>query len=349
MASNAPALEQLNTSSGSSASMELRQMMTGYWLSQSIYVIAKLGVADLLANGPQTAEQLAVPLEVDANALYRMLRTLSSYRLFEEHDNHAFGLTTLGRLLQKDAAGSLRSLAIWNGEIPYRAWSAVLHSVTTGQPALQQALDMKLFKYLARQPESGQIFQEAMDGLSVQVSRAVVASYDFSGIKRIVDVGGGQGTQISAILRAHPEMVGTLFDMPSVIDGAEKQLEAAGIADRCEVIAGDFFEFIPEGGDAYILSSVVHDWDDDECLRILQNCRKVMSPGTRLLLVECVLPGTPQPDFSKLLDLQMLVITGGRERTESQFKALLESANFNLTKITSTEVPECIVEAVAAG
>lgn len=348
MTSIAPSWEQLKDSDGSSDSMVLRRMLTGYWLSQSIYAIAKIGVADLLDNGPQTSEQLSESLHVDANALYRILRTLSSYGLFVEGDKHAFELTPLGRLLQTNATGSLRALAIWNGEIPYGAWSAVLHTVRSGQPALQHALDTKLFKYLARQPESGQIFQEAMNGLSVQVSKAVVAAYDFSGIKKIVDVGGGQGTQISAIMRAYPEMVGTLFDMSSVVEGAEKQLEAAGIAHRCKVVAGDFFEFVPEGGDGYILSSVIHDWDDEQGLRILKNCRKVMSVGTRLLLVECVVPDSPEPVFSKLLDLQMLVITGGCERTESQFKSLLESANFRLTGITPTEVPECIVEAVAA-
>jgi ubiquinone/menaquinone biosynthesis C-methylase UbiE len=327
--------------------MALRRMLTGCWLSQSIYVIAKVGAADLLSGGPQSSEDLSKALRVDANALYRIMRTLTSYGLFEEDDKHRFGLTPLGTLLQTGVPGSMRAMAIWNGETAYRAWGAVLHTIETGQPALGHVLGMKLFDYLAQNHETGRIFDEAMTGLSVQVSQAVVANYDFSGVKTIVDVAGGQGVLVAAILQAYPEMGAILFDMPSVIEGSRKQLEAFGIAGRCEVVAGDFFEFIPKGGDCYILSSVIHDWDDEQSLRILRQCRGAMDQGSRLLLVECMIPDSPEPVFSKLLDLQMLVMTGGRERTEPQFKDLLASAKFRLTNIIPTAVPECIVEALA--
>jgi ubiquinone/menaquinone biosynthesis C-methylase UbiE len=339
--------EHLKDTSESSASMTLRQMLGGCWLTQSIHVIAKLGIADLLKDGPQTAEQLSGALRVNADALYRMLRTLTGYELFEEDEQHRFGLLPMGALLQKGVHGSLHALAIWNGEVPYKAWGAVMHTMTTGQPALRHALGMKLFEYLTEDREAGQVFDEAMTGLSIQVSRAVVAAYDFSGIKRIVDVGGGQGTLIAAVLQANPSMQGVLFDRSPVVEGAKRELQASGIADRCEIVAGDFFEFAPEGGDAYLLSSIIHDWDDARGLLILQNCRRAMERQSKLLLVECVIPDAPGPVFSKLLDLQMLVVTGGRERTESQFKALLAVANFNLNKIIPTEVPECIIEAVA--
>jgi len=241
----------------------------------------------------------------------------------------------------------MRAMAIWNGEAAYRAWGAVQHTIITGQPALGHVLGMKMFDYLAQNHETGRVFDEAMTGLSVQVSQAVVAAYDFSGFKTIVDVAGGQGVLVAAILQAYPEMGGILFDMPSVVEGSRKQLEAVGIAGRSEVVAGDFFQFVPKGGDCYILSSVIHDWDDEQSLRILRHCRSAMDQGSRLLLVECIVPDSPEPVFSKLLDLQMLVMTGGRERTEHQFKDLLATAKFRLTSIIPTAVPECIVEALA--
>jgi hypothetical protein len=327
--------------------MALRQMLTGCWLHQSIYVIAKIGAADLLSGGPQSSEDLSKALRVDANALYRIMRTLASYGLFEEDSKHRFALTPLGTLLQTGVPGSMRAMAIWNGEPAYRAWGAVLHTIETGQPALGHVLGMKLFDYLAQNHETGRVFDEAMTGLSVQVSQAVVAAYDFSGIKTIVDIAGGQGVLVAAILQAYPEMGAILFDMPSVVEGSRKQLEAVGIAGRCEVVAGNFFEFVPKGGGCYILSSVIHDWDDEQSLRILRNCRSAMDQGSRLLLVECMIPDSPEPFFSKLLDLQMLVMTGGRERTEPQFKDLLAAAQFCLTNIIPTAVPECIVEALA--
>ena len=330
-----------------SLAMALREMFTGYWVSQSIYAIAKLGVADLLGDGPQEAEHLARSLRVDKSALYRIMRALASYGLFEEDREHRFRLTPLGSLLQTESPGSMRSLAIWNGELPYRAWGAVMHTMETGQPALKHALGMKLFDYLSQDPESRRVFDEAMTGLSMQVSLAVVSAYDFSGIKRIVDVGGGQGTLVAAILAAYDQMHAILFDLPSAMENARKQVEMVGLTSRCEVVGGDFFEHVPAGADCYILASVIHDWDDQHSLRILKQCRGAMDQGSRLLLVECVIPDNSEPLFSRLLDLQMLVVTGGRERTETQFTNLLSAAEFRVTRIIQTTAPECVIEAVA--
>jgi precorrin-6B methylase 2 len=238
-------------------------------------------------------------------------------------------------------------MAIWNGELPYRAWGAVMHTLETGEPALKHALGMKLFEYLSQDPESRRVFDEAMTGLSMQVSRAVVSAYDFSGIDRIVDVGGGQGTLAASILAAHDQMKAILFDLPPAVENARKQVELAGLASRCEVAGGDFFEAVPAGADCYILASVIHDWDDEHSLRILKQCRRAMDRGSRLLLVECVLPDSSEPVFSKLLDLQMLVVTGGSERTERQFKDLLTAAEFRVTQVIQTTAPECVIEAVA--
>ena len=327
--------------------MTLREMLTGYWVSQSIYAIARLGVADLLGSGPQDAEQLAASLGVNKSALYRVMRTLSSYGLFAEDKKHSFALTPLGSLLQTGVPGSMRAMAIWNGELSYRAWGAVVHSLETGQPALSRALGMRLFEYLSQNPDSRQVFDEAMTGLAMQVSQAVVTAYDFSGIKRIVDVGGGQGTLATTILLAHDDMKAIVFDLPDAVENARKQIELTGLGSRCEVVGGNFFEHIPPGGDCYLMASVIHDWDDEHSLRILKQCRRAMDQGTRLLVVDCVITDDSEPRFSKLLDLQMLVVTGGLERTEARFTELLAAAQFRVTRIIRTAVPESIIEAVA--
>jgi ubiquinone/menaquinone biosynthesis C-methylase UbiE len=330
-----------------SSAMMLRELLCGFWVSQSIYVAAKVGVADLLADGPQSCERLAEIAGVDAGALYRVMRTLASYGLFVESEPQCFGLTPLGNLLQTSGPMSLRSLAIWNGELSYKAWGDVMHAVETGQPTTQRVLGMNLFEYLWQKPEVGQIFNDAMSGLATQVSQAVVEAYDFSGSDTVIDIGGGQGVLLGAILPVYPEMHAILFDAPAVVEGAHQRLEAVRLAERCEVVGGDFFERVPEGGDIYLLSSVLHDWDDEHSLLILRNCRRAMKQNGKLLLIECVIPHSSEPCFSKLLDLQMLVVTGGRERTEEQFQSLLSAAGFEMKGIISTAVPERIIEAVA--
>jgi ubiquinone/menaquinone biosynthesis C-methylase UbiE len=337
---------QLADDDGLSAQMTLRQMLTGGWLTQAVYVVAKLGVADHLKDGRQTAKQLSARLQVDASALYRVMRTLASYGLFEEDDDGGFRLTPLGSQLQTAVPGSMRALAIWNGEVPYKAWGSVLHTMKTGRPATPHVLGMRLFDYLSEDREAGRIFDEAMTGLCRQVAQAVVSAYDFSGIEHLVDVGGGQGILIASIASRYPQMQGVLFDRPSVVEETTRVFRAMNVSERCRVVVGDFFESVYEGADAYILSSVIHDWDDEHALRILRNCRRAMKPEGKLLLVECVIRDSGEPLFSKLIDLQMLVVTGGCERTQSQFESLLAAAGFRLNRVVQTAVPECVIEAV---
>lgn len=337
---------QLADDGSLSAQMALRQMLTGGWLTQAVYVVAKLGVADRLKDGPQTAEQLSAALQVDASALYRVMRTLAGYGLFEEDGQRGFRLTALGRQLQSAVPGSMRALAIWNGEVPYRAWGSVLHTMKTGRPAVPHVLGMRLFDYLSEDREAGHVFDEAMTGLCQQVAQAVVSAYDFSGIEQLVDVGGGQGILVASIASRYPGARGVLFDRPSVVEEATRVFRDMNVSDRCRVVVGDFFESVHGGADAYLLSSVIHDWDDEHALKILRNCRRAMNGRGKLLLVECVIPDSGGPLFSKLIDLQMLVVTGGRERTQSQFESLLAAAGFRLNKVVQTAVPECVIEAV---
>lgn len=327
----------------------LRQMMTGYWVSQSLYVAAKLGLADLLALTPQQPGSLAQATATDPQALLRLLRALASLGLLEENADGYFHLTLLGSYLRTEVPGSLRSLALWNGGLSYQVWRELEYSVKTGQPAARCVLGMGSFQYLAAHPELGEVFHTAMTGLARATAAAITRAYDFSEFDFVVDVGGGHGALLTAILQTSPRLRGLLFDAPSVINGAGKRIREAGLTSRCTLVAGDFFAGVPKGGDVYLLSSILHDWDDESCVRILKHCRAVMGKKSKLLLVECVIPAGNQPDFGKLLDLQMLVMTGGRERTQAEYQALLAAADFTLTRIISTSVAECVIEAVLSG
>jgi hypothetical protein len=326
----------------------LRRLLTGYWVSQSIYVVAKVGVADHLAEGPRDIDALAARVEADPGALRRIMAVLTAAGLFAIDEAGRYTLTASGQYLRAGQPGSLRALALWNGEVSYPIWAHALQAVRTGRPASDRTFGMQQFHFLARNPEAAAIFNQAMAGLAVHLATAVVANYDFSRLRRVVDVGGGQGTLIAAILRHNPALRGVVLESPAVCEAASRHLAAAGLSDRCDVVAGDFFEAVPRGGDAYILSSVVHDWDDERSIVILRNCRRAMSDAARLLLVECVLPaGAPVggPAFSQLLDLQMLVMTGGRERSEAEYRTLLAAAGLRMSGVIATDCPESILEA----
>ena len=325
----------------------LLQKVTGTWVAQAISVVAKLGTADVLADGPKGADQLAEAAHVHAPSLYRVLRTLASVGIFAEGNDGRFRLTPLAEPLRSDAPGSLRSFAIMLGEEwHWRPWGHLLHSVTTGQPAFEHAYGTEFFDYLAGQPEAAAIFDAAMTSRSNQDNDAVPAAYDFSGIRTVVDVGGGRGSFLASILRANPEMRGILFDQPHVLAGARQLVETAGLGGRCDLVAGDFFESVVDGGDAYILKKVIHDWDDDRAVQILERCREAMPADGRLLLVETVIPPGNDPSFGKLLDLHMLVWTGGKERTEAEYRVLLATAGFGLTRIVPTGSPVSVIEAI---
>ncbi len=328
--------------------VRLVQMMTGYWISQSIYVAAKLGIADHLMDGPRTSEELAAACQAHAPSLYRLLRGLASVGVFTEVDAGRFALTPTAEWLRTDHPDSMRALAIMYGEEQYQAWGGLLASIQTGAPAFDRRFGASYFHYLAEHPEPAATFNAAMTGWSAQVARAVVEAYDFSACATVVDVGGGHGTLLAAILTANPHLRGILVDLPHVAASATAFLGAAGVADRCQIIAGDFFEALPSGGDAYILAQILHDWDDERSFTILQNCRSAMAPAGRILIVELVIPPGNEPSLGKLLDLHMLVLLTGRERTEVEYRDLLAAAGFRLTRIIPTSSGASIVEAVGA-
>lgn len=323
----------------------LLQMMTAYWISKAISVAAKLGIADLLAEAPRSADELAAATQMHAGALYRVLRALASVGIFSEVAPARFALTPMAALLRSATPDSMRALGIMYAQEQYSAWDDVLHSVRTGQPAFEHVFGMRPFEYFAQNPAAGQVFNEAMIGWTNQIVDAVIAAYDFSLFGTIVDVGGGHGALLAAILRRNPAARGMLFDLPHVVAGAEPFLTAAGVADRCTRLGGDFFAEAPSGADAYVLAQVLHDWDDDRCLTILQQVRRAMPLHGKLLVVELVLPEGNEPFFGKWLDLHMLVMLGGRERTASQYAALFRAAGFTLTRTLPTRTGQSIVEA----
>lgn len=324
----------------------LLQMMTGYWVSQALYVAAKLGIADLLADGPVDCEDLAAATNTHAPSLQRVLRALASVGVFTEVSPGSFALTPLAELLRTETPGSMSALAIMYAEEQYRAWGELLHSVRTGEMAFDHQFGMGYFEYLAQHPEADRVFNEAMTGWTQQLVGAVVDTYDFSPFHTDVDVGGGYGALLATILRNNPGTRGILFEQPHVIASAEEELVAAGVADRCTFVGGDFFVEVPAGGDAYVLSQILHDWDDERCVAILGQCRRAMPDHGKLLVVELVLPPGDDPFLGKWLDLHMLVLLGGRERTATEYDALFRAAGFKLARVVPTSPGPSVVEAI---
>ncbi|MEG3897055.1 MULTISPECIES: methyltransferase [unclassified Microcoleus] len=327
--------------------LAMLQMASGYWVSQSIYVAAKLGIADLLKDSPKSCDELATATGTNARSLYRLLRALASLGVFAETQPHHFTLTPVAACLQTDVPGSLRALAIMLGEENYRAWGNLRHGVQTGGSPFEQVYGMNIFEYYAQNLEPAKIFDEAMTNFSALKSAAIAASYDFSSIQTLVDVGGGQGLLIASILKSNPTMKGILFDRPYVIENAKPFIEAEGVLERCQLAAGNFFESVPEGGDAYILKHIIHDWDDERAIAILKQCHKVMPANGKVLVAEQVIPPGNEPFMGKLLDLNMLVMApGGCERTQAEYRALFETAGFKLTRIVPTQEEVSIIEGI---
>jgi hypothetical protein len=323
----------------------LLQMFSSYWISQAIYVAAKLGIADLLAEGPKKVEDLATSTQTHPTSLYRLLRALASVGIFAEVNDTEFTLTPLAALLQK-GKGGMRSMVLHMGEKPsWNAWGELLHSVTTGETAFIKANGAEVFPYYAEHPESKEPFDQAMTEFSDTVSEAVTRAYDFSQFKKIIDIGGGHAGLLTSILKATPASSGLVFDLPATVEGAKEKIAAEGLGERCEVIGGDFFAEIPADGDAYILKFIIHDWDEPRALAILKNIHQAMPDGGKLLLVETLIPEINEPSFGKLMDVHMMVMTGGRERTAAEYAALFAAAGFKFNKVTPTESPVSIVEA----
>src|SRR5215210_1014980 len=323
----------------------LLRMTNAFQASQAIHVAATLGIADLLEDGPRSADDLAEATRTHAPTLYRLLRALASVGVFAEKPDSRFGLTPLAEYLRTEAPGSLRAWAMQVGQ-PYfwTSWGHLLQSVRTGEPAFPELHGMTAWEYRAAHPEEDAIFNAAMTALSAGVVEAVVQSYDFSGIGVLADVGGGEGGLLAAILAATPALRGVLFDQPHVVATAAALLERAGVADRCEVVGGSFLETVPEGADAYLLKSVVHDWDDNVTVEILRTCRTAIAGTGRLLVVEPIIQPGNEPDSAKFSDLNMLVMLGGRERTTDDFGRIYAEAGFRLTDIIPTGSPFNILE-----
>lgn len=324
----------------------LLQMMTGYWGSQALYVAAKLGIADLLADGPVDSAELATATGSDARSLHRVLRALASVGVFTEVIPGRFALTPLADLLRTGPPHSMRALAIMYAEEQYHAWGDILHSVRTGAPAFEQRYGSGYFDYLARHPASGQVFNEAMTGWTNQVAGAVATTYDFSPFGTVVDVAGGHGALLADILRRNPTMRGILFDLPLVAAGAARALRDAGLGERCDTVGGDFFTDALPTGDAYVLAQILHDWDDERSVAILEQCRRAMPDHGKLLVVELVLPPGDEPSFGKWLDLHMLALNSGRERTTAEYDALFRASGFALARVIPTPPGPSVVEAL---
>ena len=331
-----------------SAYADVMRLVNGYQVSQALHVAASLGIADLLASGARTSDELAVATKTHAGALYRVLRALAAASVFHEAPGRRFSLTSMGECLRKDAAEQAGAWAAFIGR-PYiwAAWSHLMHSVQTGETAFSSLYGEGVWAYRAAHPEEGAIFDAAMTALSKDVAAGVIAAYDFAPFSRAVDVGGGQGALVGGILAAHPALRGVLFDQPHVVAQAKSGLEALGVADRCEAVGGSFFDQVP-AGDLILLKAVLHDWDDADAHAILQTCRRAITPGGTLLVIERVLPPPNEGLDAKFADLNMLVGAGGRERTAEEFAALLASAGFASTRAVPTRTRMAILEAVCA-
>ena len=326
---------------------QLMQMAMGFTRTFLLRAAAQMRLADHLADGPKTADQLATLTNTHSPALYRVLRTLASLGIFSEDEAHQFSLTPLAEPLRSNVPGSVRtSILSITGDIFVVPWSKLLYSVQTGRPSFDNHYGVPFFDHLTTMTEEAAMFSDLLIGINSGDAPAVAAAYDFSTFTNIADIGGSTGHMLTTVLASHPGPRGTLCDLPHIEAGASELIRSRGLADRVTFVPGSFFESISGGCDLYILSHVIHDWSEDQCLTILANCHRAMSPGSRLLIIEMVLSEGNAFHPGKLLDITMLTLAGGQERTEPEYRALLEKANFKLTRVVPTNSPVSIVEAI---
>jgi hypothetical protein len=326
---------------------QISQMIFGKWVSMALSVAAKLRLADALAAGPKPVDALAAETGTHAPSLFRLLRALASVGVFAE-DEGMFRQTPLSEVLRTGVPGSMRAVADYCGaDWSWRPWGRLLETVRTGRTAFDEVFGEQVFDHLAKHPDESAVFNEGMTGFSMQESPAVAEAYDFSPFGTIVDVGGGHGHLLCTILKKHPGPKGVVFDAPHVAEGATARIAEAGLAGRCRAEGGDFFKAVP-AGDAYGMKHIIHDWPDDKATTILRNCRRAARPGAKLVLVEMVIPPGNDPSPGKLLDLEMLVIASGKERTEAEYAALLAGAGWRLARVVPTKAATSVIEGGAA-
>jgi hypothetical protein len=325
------------------------QIAFAYVGSSALHAALALGLPDRLAAGPKPVAELARETGTNEDALYRVLRVLASLGMFEEQAPRTFAANLPAQLLRSQPASSRDILFFLTEPHHFRIHAELLHTLRTGQPAVEKVMGKPVFEVFASDPAFAKVFNDAMTSMSAQVIPAALEAYDFSGIRVLVDVAGGHGRVLTSVLRRHPAMRGVLFDVEHVIAGAGPLIAEAGVADRCTTVSGDFFAAVPAGGDAYIMKHIIHDWDDDRSLTILRNIRAVLAgvPNGRVILLESVVQPANVPDFGKLIDMEMLLIPGGRERTEEEFASLFARAGFELTRVVPTASALSVIEAVA--
>ncbi len=326
----------------------MARLGNSYRQSQCLRVAVELRLPELLTPGPKSSAELATLTSAHEDSLRRLLRALAAMQVLVEEPSDHFALTSLGEQLRSDRLGP--AVDLFNSPLYWKVWQSLDHSVRTGGRAFDHVHGMRDWDYYASHPQDGRRFDAAMSANTGPVTKAVVAAYDFSRYRHIADIGGGEGTLLCELLRAYPDIQATLFDRADVVERAQKRLRDEGLADRVEFVGGSFFDSMPTGADAYVMKSIIHDWSDEEAIRILSCCRTAVDPGVHLILIERVLPERATPDGLEIfmMDLNMLVNTGGRERTETEYRELLGAARFRLQTVVTTDVQVAVLEAVAS-
>jgi O-methyltransferase/methyltransferase family protein len=336
--------------SSSEEQERLEEVIDGYRNTALLYVTAKLGIADLLSSESANANQLAVKLCINANALGRFLRALAAIGIVRADDDGTFSLTQLGSQLQSDAPGSAKAQAILTGEEFLPAWGALLDAIRTGEAQFQRIFGMSAWEHRQANPELNTLFNSWLHEQTAHVANSILRAYDFGNAREIADIGGGHGGLLSAILLAYPHLHGVLIDLAHVAAGARFTLEKSGIIDRCRIQGTDFLEAVPAGSDIYLLKSVLHDWDDARCQRILSHCRQAMAPSSRLLIIERIIGnGAGQDRRTVMLDLHMLVMFGGTERSRGEYSKLADATDLEVVRVIPTDSGFQIIEASVIG
>ena len=327
-------------------SEQMVQMISSYWLSQSLGAVARLGIPDWIAAQPRTSEEIAKAVGIDPDAAHRVMRALASIGVFRQLEDARFALTPLGETLRSNVAGSVRDFAVMLTDTPHwQPWGRLLEALKSGRPVLKAVLGMELWEWYRRHPADADAFSLAMGNLARMSAAELIRVVDFSQVQTVADVGGAHGVLLTAILQRHAHTRGILFDMPHVIEAAKPVIEAQGLSDRCKLSAGDFFKEIPSGADVHVLKQILHDWDDQRATLILENCHRALRPSGRVLLVEMVLPTDGAPSLAHFIDLNMLVMLGGRERSASEFAVLFEKSGFKPPRFIENRSPFVVIEA----